>query len=288
MKRASLFLIVSVLLLAAGCEKDANVKLPEVEPKLVVTSFLSPQDTLIKVWIKKTRPIFESYDVNTSDAVADATVIISDGTASATLAFDPTGSNNGYYKIPAAVFPIVENKTYSLSVSTPDGKSASAVTTVPSFSIVTFNANISYVTLDSTATNYKRQYDIVCSWDDVPGSGSKYRIVVMKAEYDHFLGDTLYYVFMDDFVNDEGKEGTRMEFKYQRTAYYYDYASANTNLIGYNIYLYQINDEYLKYHKTVRSSGDDPFSEPVLVYSNITGGLGVFSAYNELGKIIIR
>jgi hypothetical protein len=41
---------------------------------------------------------------------------------------------------------------------------------------------------------------------------------------------------------------------------------------------------YYRYHASVRRAGQsraNPFAEPVLVYSNVTGGLGVFGAYTR-------
>jgi hypothetical protein len=41
---------------------------------------------------------------------------------------------------------------------------------------------------------------------------------------------------------------------------------------------------YYQYHLSVRGasrSQDNPFAEPTLIYSNVTGGLGIFAAYNR-------
>ena len=47
------------------------------------------------------------------------------------------------------------------------------------------------------------------------------------------------------------------------------------------IYLMNTEKSYYLYHKSIEdyNSGDDPFSEVTPVYSNITGGLGVFTSF---------
>ncbi len=288
----SILFISSLILSVAGCEKDADVELPEVEPKLVIASFISPQDTLVKVWVRQTKPIFKPSNVNTSDAVIDATVEISDGTTSATLTFDPSGSHNGYYQIATSVFPIVENKTYSLRVSTPDGKVATAISLVPAFSPVNLTGDVNIITIDSSATYYERESHYTVSWDDVAGSGNNYRVIALKAYYDPFYNDTMYTTIVDAYINDEGKEGQRLEYKTTSWESSYSSGGGGTGfIVGYNYYVYLVNDDYYRYNTSVRISGfssQDPFSEPTLVYSNVTGGLGAFCAFNELGRVIKR
>ncbi len=47
------FLLLSSFFLIS-CEKEAiNVKVPQVDPKLVVQSFISPHDTLLVVYVTK-------------------------------------------------------------------------------------------------------------------------------------------------------------------------------------------------------------------------------------------
>jgi hypothetical protein len=60
----------------------------------------------------------------------------------------------------------------------------------------------------------------------------------------------------------------------------YDYTSYES-IIAYG-YLFNTDEPYYRYHQSLRNSNNDnPFAEPAPVYSNITGGLGVFAAYNQ-------
>ncbi|MBD0254725.1 MAG: DUF4249 family protein, partial [Cytophagales bacterium] len=47
-------------------------------------------------------------------------------------------------------------------------------------------------------------------------------------------------------------------------------------------YLLHTDRAYFEYHRTLRANADsNPFAEPVLLYSNVEGGLGVFAAFNR-------
>jgi hypothetical protein len=71
--------------------------------------------------------------------------------------------------------------------------------------------------------------------------------------------------------------GTIYEKKGKLTLFDEDYDYKNIR-IG----LLNVDEHYYRYHTTLRLySGDDPFSEPAPIYSNIVGGLGVFGAYNK-------
>jgi hypothetical protein len=299
MKKIKILLFVSAFsLFFTACEKDADVKLPKVEPKLVLTTFLSPQDTSILVYVKKTRPIFESYDSYTTDAVENATVIISDGTSSANLSFDPNGASgytHGNYKISSSLFPISANKTYTITASTPDGKIATGFATVPSFANVNFAADVTITTIDSNSTSYNRNYDFNFSWDDIAGSATTYKIIAKRVSFNTLGIDTFYRysTYIDDFVNDEGKDGQRLTYKGQYSeSGYSSIGFGNTDtLLGYDYYIFNVSDSYYQYNTTAVKVGfdsGDPFAEPVLIYSNVTGGLGAVCAYNELARIIKR
>jgi len=53
------------------------------------------------------------------------------------------------------------------------------------------------------------------------------------------------------------------------------------NLILLLFFLALTDIHYYNYHRSVFNfDGENPFSEPSPVYSNIEGGLGVFAAFN--------
>jgi hypothetical protein len=70
------------------------------------------------------------------------------------------------------------------------------------------------------------------------------------------------------------------------------------NVVGVNqkadsaflkVYLLNTDKSYYDYHRSLGNydSGDDPFTEPSPVFSNVNGGLGIFAAYT-VDSLIFR
>jgi len=55
------------------------------------------------------------------------------------------------------------------------------------------------------------------------------------------------------------------------------------------IYIYNLEKSYYLYHKSLDdyNDGANPFSEATPVYSNITGGLGIFTSYT-IDSLIVK
>lgn len=198
-----------VFLLLTGlssCETLVNTvpesKLPRMESQLTVFSFVSPQDTVIRVKVSQTVPLFGEYTFSpgTSLVVADgdtilsnidsfttATVVISDGVSSATL---PYNSREQVYALPARQFPIKAGTTYSLTVT--DGKrSAQASCTVPPEQVP-----IKEYTLDTALVTglSRRDTSLILSftWNDLAGKENYYRVKAFELfEYSVVKIDTI-------------------------------------------------------------------------------------------------
>uniref|UniRef100_UPI0032174DED DUF4249 domain-containing protein n=1 Tax=uncultured Draconibacterium sp. TaxID=1573823 RepID=UPI0032174DED len=87
-----------------------------------------------------------------------------------------------------------------------------------------------------------------------------------------------YAIFTDKKIN--GKEYTLSSqlFNYSNS---YSEEQAPGNFMTYRLTLYSINKDYFDYLNTVNYQSwysDDYFSEPVPVYSNVEGGLGIWSS----------
>ena len=269
----SLFFASARTVLLSGCVKDAtNVKLPDTPPKLVVGCFISPQDTLIVVTLSRSNPIFGPAHNNSNNLlVADASVIISDGAASVVV---PYNSVNERYELPATMLTIASGQTYSLNISTPKGESVSASCTVPP-------SNLASLTVEfiDTASSTKR---INVKWTDIPNETNYYRIFAQTVFADSFANDTAYNEMYSDnsLQNDYDKDGKEMTSKLNGYSYYT--GGNGYTKIGYDFYLLNIDAEYYKYQNSLNNyTYGDPFSEPIPLYTNIKGGLGIFGAYQK-------
>jgi hypothetical protein len=283
--KTKLFLLF--FLAAAGfftaCQKEVTgIKLPESSSKLIVTSFISPQDTAVHVRITRSVPTLGVRQP--ADApVTDASVWVTDGTQTANLEFD---SKTATYLVETAYFPVTAGATYTLRVTTPDGGQAEATCTVPA----ALNVPLS-VTLDSASVpnNIYKEYTLRLSWPDSAGETNYYRAGgEIAREFTRQSGNgpvppNVQPLYWDsqEVIEDRGQNGSEI---YTPKLTVWGFGSPMVINIVLHAYLLHTDQHYYEYHRSVRSasySQDNPFAEPVLVYSNITGGLGVFAAYNR-------
>lgn len=274
----SILLISGIMVLFTSCESMlSDVDAPVSDPKLVVTAFLSPYDDTISISVRKSRPLYVPT-TGYSDPfpfVSDATVTISDGMNSLNI---PYSVANGKYLFRVEDMPIIPGKTYTLLVTTPDGYHAASHCTVPAETAPVVEVT-SIDTLNQGGTMAKK---VSLRFRDLPGNGHFYRLSVgafYKYEYnaEDFFSEVGFERGMP-FVSDKNKDGEYFTF---RTTEIYAYNTTNDSLY---ISLLVTDENYYNYHRSFNTNqGDNPFSEPSPVYSNIEGGLGVFAGIN--GKI---
>ena len=137
----------------------------------------------------------------------------------------------------------------------------------------------------------KRLTNINLKVHDIPGEANFYRISARSISYNTDPYDSKVYInpgqisFEKEFFTDQGIDGKEINLK---TIYGIDYLLVQDSSF---IVFYLLNTEksYFLYHKSLSDyvSGDNPFSEASAVYSNITGGLGIFASYT-VDSLIVR
>jgi hypothetical protein len=281
-----IFLLVVTVLCLTGCKKEAKIKLPPADNKLVVTCFISPGDSVVTAAVQSSKPKYtQSFfgSVSIEAMIQDATVILSDGTTSIQLAFN---TDYFFYKANTSMLPIVSGKTYYLSVSTPDGKKADAQTTIPSGSleiasldtkIKAANRSPNFFEFDlnmtvndiSNVTNY-----VEIHFETVTAHTSSIGFPPVTYIDTSFISYTTPY-----FDTDEKISKIRYSCNLTGAAYISNdtikYSRVDVSVLNCNkdFYLYNQSVELARY------SGSDPFSNPVQVYSNINNGFGCFGSY---------
>ena len=260
-----LYILLSGIILLNSCTKDADVKLPPVESKLVISSFISPSDTIVKVDVSVSQPLYNNSNSGQYSKVADATVQINDGTTFQTLSYNSTGN---YYFVNTSVFPIIVGTTYYLTVSTPDGKNVNASTSIPAQ-----NPTLTYSAEKVDDPNNDNRYVFKTKWNDTPGTEDYYRLVYYDKSFNNL--DTTYWQAYFNNISDEGKDGSTFEEQFE--VYLSDYNGVSTG----ELQLIHASKEYYLYHKKLIDAAfsGGPFSEPVQMYSNINGGYGAFAGY---------
>lgn len=257
------------------CRKEAKIKLKAVNPQPVAYCYLSPQDTLIRLRLTRSQPLYAPQTTAIFEPVPGAVVNISGAQGSVTLNYNAT---TGYYEIKASQFPIRMGQTYGLRVVMPGGEVVTAETTVPAHQVV--------VKAVSTSTFQEQNVQGILQtlvFQDPAGVSNYYTVARKQAYYQPPQTDTLFSPYLSgNYYSDANFEGKEIELAVK----FYggiNFSGSGTNAPGViyeDVYLYNCNVDYYKFHTSLKNySGEDPFAEPTLVYTNIKGGLGVFAAY---------
>lgn len=274
-----------LLLLISSCEKDAKIDIPKQTRKLVVTSFISPQDSQLTVSVTLSTPLFETDpDNNAFDYVTDATVSMSNGTTTQVFTYN---TSLQLYTLPASMLPVVAGKTYQLKIATPDGKYAEAHCTVP----VPDNQSPVLIAIDSAELrNGSTEYRFKINYTDQPGITNFYRLgaqvkTVNGQIFSAISGNDPTSILQGSVLDDDTKQ-SGAEITHRFSHEFYDYFSSPDSLY---IDLLITDESYYRFHSTLFShlqAKNNPFAEPVLMYSNINGGLGCFAGYTRKTSLI--
>lgn len=310
--------------------KKVDLKIKNNEPqKLVVVSFISPQDSILVVYVS--RSLSATIHANFPQTVSDATVSISDGNQ--TVFFDKMEPNGLYYsqrdktyygyKL-GGTFQIVAGNSYTLHVETPHGEVSTAKCTVPALQNTSFE-----VTKEETK-NGNTVYDIQykCQWKDLFSDLTYYTVSAFHERYDSTIRpnynkvwglepefDTTVITNLYDFYFSNSSSNASIYYSnesqkafsviakpsyygsmeptvyygnqfFWSDRYYYDRIE-KTGSRGAKFYLSTTDEHYYKYFTSLKNyAGEDFFSEPSKLYSNIENGYGVFAAKNSFELVI--
>jgi hypothetical protein len=270
------FIFVLSLFTFASCEMIVKVDVPEVPSKLVVTSFISPQDTIWRVYVGQTEPVFSKKP--SSSQLMNATIQMSDGSQTVTF---PTDNSTGYYdlNIKQAPFTIQAGKTYYLTVKTVDGRQVKAQCTIP-----TTIVGITEVEITNNSNSFE-PFRANIKWQDNAQENNFYRCFSYTKNYDNLAGGAIesyqqnfnYSLIMQ---KDTEKQGSSFSWRFDATQSR-GYTDGKSRFL---FILLNTDEAYFRYmttRETASYSEGNPFAEPSPVYSNVEGGLGVFAGYQQ-------
>jgi len=302
---------VLACLFLVGC----NSLKQEVDPrglsnepeKIVVACFISPQDTVLAARIGRSSTILGPDNRAVPD-IPNAIVTMSDGTRSVVLkkAIDEVLGYT-YYRAKPEQLPVIVGKTYTLMVSVPNGQTIDASCTVPG------PVAIESIRLDSNLTQLysfvRMEYYARLRWRDSAGQANYYRVAGQN-EYSYRaqvrttpngpLRDSLVQVRgnwsfnTSPLLTDIGRDGEEFVSPQGRLANTTPRSNGGASSIdrprGYiSAYLLNVDESYYHYHDEVARQSkvrNNPFAEPVLIQTNVRGGLGCFGAYNKSTLVI--
>jgi len=273
-------LIQGILFIAValnyGCETDANVIVPAGERKLVVGGFLSPSENAHQISLSQTDPLFST---DTPISLANVKLTISSDSSNYSPSYD---FNSGTFQFNSNQFNIENGKNYHLKIVTEDGK-------IVESDMRTLSNNMPYIeefniNIDTVFSEFSNQliYNLKLTWKDIAGEKNYYRITANRIFKYISLPDTTFEPIEEynsyNLKDDSGKDGQTLS----TTIKFEDY-SQSSEPIGFEIVLMKVDVNYYNYYKTLNNYADgDPFAEPVILFSNIQNGLGVFCNYQSI------
>ena len=293
-----IFLIsIFTFALTCSCQKEVdNVKFPEFKSKLVISGFLSPDETDHYISVLGNQIIYGNPYVPYDPGTITGTISNGINEISLRSIFKKfTNSQDSAFLgfvFTSSELLVEEGITYTLKVMSDKGLSVESSCTVP------LKKNL-FPTLDTvriTGTNSydNSQYSYLQSnfyFTDIKGEENYYSILSeitrynSNSSYSNFantnLVDPKYGCFSDKDI-----EGERLKVP---LGIIYPKLYANDDSAFLKIYLLNTDKPYYDYHRSILNynSGETPFTEPSPIYSNINQGLGVFAAYTY-DSIIVR
>jgi hypothetical protein len=297
-----LSIMVFALLVAVSCEdfflsEATSVNIPGGDSRLVVFSYLSPQDTVIRVRVSRSVPYYNPVKDEPFEGQAIVSLAVKGGEKS----FLEYNEDYSCFVISPDEFKIEPGNIYQLSVELENGERVTAECYVPEMEYNKVEAEALYDEADVWGNKYTSvNWKITTSKNP---EGSYYSTGAYVSSYRSYVYDDLtessesiqelwlekgnQYMF-DESGRTWSFKATHWGIDYSYPPDYYDYPEElqnSRNIDSIFVYLMQTDENYYLFHRSYENYyyyGDDfPFAESVLIYSNVDGGLGIFAGYNR-------
>jgi hypothetical protein len=273
-----IYIVSLILLITTGCDKELNnVDLPEFVSKLVVTSFISPSDSASFIKVEANQPIYG--DLSVRNSAGNLSVYISDGKTEVKL-----DTVNGGFSFDSSRMKINYGKSYTIRIESDKGMKVSGSCNVPVNA--NFNLRADTFSILHTEPGYYngRTMKVKVSFTDPAETENFYRTLGTWVAYMTFPGSTepykhTEYIWFEQELLTEASKGQNGEIV--NITDFNGFSFADSAFL--NITLLNTEKSYYQYHKSLQnySNGDDFFTEPKPVFSNIEGGFGVFTSYTK-------
>lgn len=273
-----LYILIGIASVFSACETDADIEIPSQDPKLVLSTFLEPGAELQLLTLYMSDPIFDGSNIDNTTMITNGTITITDGTITKKFRYD---FNYNAYVLVDDSMTIEFNKQYKITASY-DGKTASATfNTVSNIAPIFTEVKFDSLLEEDPFGGFYITYFGYAKWLD-PTAEKNYYCVELYGLQKTGNGDTSRVSLSDFYSNlyltDDGKNGGQMTATIE--AYSYSGEFSGNDYVGFELLLTKTDEHYYKYFKSLQNyGGDDPFSEPSLIYTNVTNGLGLVGSY---------
>ena len=291
-------LFISLMLFISACEVEIDIAIPDRQRKIVVNS-LFEAETALSVNLTKSLSILDGANVV---YLNDASITLyENNTELETLQYTDFGNY-----ISQSV--LRSGNTYEISILR-NNQIASAVSSIPD--------KVEIISIDSSTIRFFDMEYLQCliEFEDDPDQDNyfmfsidhlRYEIIEYSDDFGIVRYDTITFtdsyfesedIIIDSWIYLENKNfilfddsfisgktyllNIRINFDINNPYNIDMYLDSKESIIYFN--LYSVSEAYFKYFKTYslhKDAQDNPFSEPVQVYSNVENGLGVFAGFS--------
>jgi len=273
-------LLLVFILTGYGCEKYVSyVDPPAFEQKLVITSFISPYDTVSNIYVTSNQPLYFFYEK--MEEPGDVTGSISDGTTEIPL--DTTLSGLSFR---SDQMPVISGKTYTLKVVSSKGLYAEATTTIPKQHEMMIKVDTIMDIREVPGYEPYTELRIITEFTDIPDEKNYYSITGRLTLFNTIdSSETMIHEgivwFKETYITDMDADSDNKIIQETWISESYQHILQNYDSAFLSIYLMNTEEAYYLYHTSIyeNDNSDNPFSEVKPVYSNINGGFGVFTSY---------
>ncbi|MFK8006808.1 MAG: DUF4249 domain-containing protein [Saprospiraceae bacterium] len=302
-----IFILFNLFLLISTCEKEVQLDIQEVDPKLAILCDFSPDEPFV-LELSKSRSINSTKIEDDIISNADVQICVNNEIIETILPRTNTSSdaNTKYQSVVA--LPKVK-QVYTLKVEVDGLEPITATSSIPDaieISHSTIGAVNSFLTDDNETVSYEVRLGV--QLEDPADETNYYQISfyqevltsIPSAQQNEIkiIPNEGYSLIDDDLTNnfnlidggllfkDLTFNGTTKEFLFEPIFYYKPEDDLNTTSTPINIIieLRSISEEYYKYYTSVyrqSSQENTPFSNPTVIYSNIKNGYGIFAGYSK-------
>jgi hypothetical protein len=296
------FTALFAMILTVSCQKEVNdIRYPEFKLKLIINGSISPEIINNYISVDYNHRIYgELYTSYAGDMPGDLTATLSseDKQYSLRPTFNKYQKTNGTeisfdsvksgFVFDNTEIPVEEGKKYTLKVQSESGLSASASCTIPFKRNFALKIDTQRIISNDPQYSMYSHYEAYLNYTDTPGEQNYYRLLGEIVRYSHIYGPSISSNNIvppeNSFFTDKGYDG-----KTSKITFSYIPNSASDDSVFIKIYLLNTDKTYYDYHKSIEkySSGEDPFTEPSPLYTNVTGGLGIFASYT-IDSLVFR
>ena len=287
-KWSAIFALSAIAFGQMACEKEADIKLPPYQPKIVINSIFNPDSTW-EVQIDRSRGVLEE---GTDFSIDDALVEIYKGESRIATLNHTRRDGRSFYK---SVGEMPESTVeYTLRVSKEGLPTIVAKSKIPekpalaedlALSDVEINGNrfSANIELDlAEATTNNKFFHLVLYRAKLRAYGNGYTVEGYEAQpfSIHNIGSGTSENGQGVIFSDENlKGGSTIELSISAP---YDAAKLVDD--HFLVELRAVNKDYYRYHETVNEQFFGPTNNLVEIYSNVEGGLGIFAGYNATSR----